>query len=56
MYGNSKNVIAMSQSAILLSVEAERELTRTLNPAVKFTTKQRRLPSTLCVTQTTLIE
>ena len=34
MYGNSKNVIAMSQSAILLSVEAERELTRTLNPAV----------------------
>ena len=34
MYGNSKNVIAMSQSAILLSVEAERELTRKLNPAV----------------------
>ena len=34
MYGNSKNVIAVSQSAILHSVEAERELTRTLNPAV----------------------
>ena len=34
MYGNSKNVIAMSQSAILHPLVAERELTRTLNPAV----------------------
>ena len=34
MYGNSKNVIAMSQSAILLSLGLERELPRTLNPAV----------------------
>ena len=34
MYGNSKNVIAMSQSAILLSVDPIRELTRKLNPAV----------------------
>ena len=34
MYGNSKNVIGMSQSAILHPLVAERELTRTLNPAV----------------------
>ena len=34
MYGNSKNVIGMSQSAILHPLVAERELSRTLNPAV----------------------
>ena len=38
MYGNSKNVIAMSQSAILLSLEAEWEFSRTLNPAVCIST------------------
>ena len=38
MYGNSKNVIGMSQSAILHPLEAEREFSRTLNPAVRSTT------------------
>ena len=41
MYGNSKNVIGMSQSAILHPLVAERELTRTLNPAVPALTLQR---------------